>query len=1247
MSVSSFLSLFKQPRWQRRLAWSAGSLVLLWVLAWLAVPPILRSQGEKLASEALGRKVTIGRVQFLPWSLELSLHDLAIADAQGTDFLLRVQRIYIDAELQSLLRLAPVVDALEVDAPVLRITQLAPGRTDIDDIIEKLSRPGEDPQASPTGFALYNIAVRGGTVDFVDQTVERTHEVRDLQFSLPFVSNLEAQRQVKVAPRLAFQLNGSGFDSSAEATPFTENHRTDATIRLEDFDLAPYRGYLPASLPVRLDSARVDADLRLSFEQAPAPAVQFSGTFRARDVKVSDPEQRELLSFDAMQVHLAELQPFARRLRIDAVELDAPRLVVRRDRAGRIGLAGAADPAPPPRAARAKASAPAAKPQEGGWQVQVGHVSVREGQASWQDDSVPAGARLDLRHLALQASALSVPMAQPLHIAGSFQVPGQAPSSVPAELAFAGAGTDRLGQVAVSVRALPLELAAPYLAQWASPRLAGGLQADLGLAWNGAALVAQIARLGLDDVALSCASASGAACTEVPPASLAMRGGRSLVELKRLQVEDARIDLARRSVGVGRIALTQPRALVDRSADGRWMFERWQVAQPTPSVPAAGGGPAPQAPWSLQLANVEMDGGGVAFRDATRAEPVAFAVTALRLRLQDFVPLAVQAKPSAVSLSARVGAGRADPGRLEYEGTVALAPLQAQGRVLATHLPLHVFEPYVADALNVDIRRVDGGFRGQVRYADTPAGMELGVQGDAALDDVRVRMAAQAPAEGAADTDAPRGLRGGEDLLNWKSLGLRGVEVALAPGKPMAVDVRETALSDFYARIIVQANGRLNLQDLVKAPATLGADASAPPSPAASVAAARERVPEAALAPVVRFGPVSLTGGRVHFTDHFIKPNYSAQLSELTGRLAAFSSVPPSVGAAPDMADLELRGRAEGTASLEITGKLNPLVQPLALDIQGRMRDLELPPLSPYTIKYAGHGIERGKLSMDVNYQVQPDGRLLASNRLVLQQLTFGDPVEGAPASLPVRLAVALLADRNGVIDVDLPISGSLNDPEFRLGSVIFKIIGNLVLKAVTAPFALLTGAFGGGSEMGAVSFAPGRSALDAAARGQLDQVVQALTDRPALKMTVAGMASLEAEREGWKREQLQEAVLAQKRRVAVRAGQAADTVQAVGVDEYPALLKEVYRRSDIAKPRNLVGMAKDLPLSEMEALLLASIPVSEESMRALALARGVAVRDYLASRQLPQDRLFLGAARVVPPETAWKPHAELTLATR
>jgi hypothetical protein len=391
---------------------------------------------------------------------------------------------------------------------------------------------------------------------------------------------------------------------------------------------------------------------------------------------------------------------------------------------------------------------------------------------------------------------------------------------------------------------------------------------------------------------------------------------------------------------------------------------------------------------------------------------------------------------------------------------------------------------------------------------------------------------------------------------------------------------------------------------------------------------------------------MSLVNGKIDFTDLFVKPNYSADLSELTGKLSSFSSNPPKGEAGrPALADLELRGKAQQTAALEITGKLNPLAKPLELDITAKMRDLDLAPLSPYSVRYAGHGIERGKMSMDVNYKVAPDGQLTATNKLVLNQLQFGDEVAGAPTSLPVKLAVALLADRNGVIDVDLPLSGSLNDPQFSVGPLIWKAVVNLIVKAVTAPFSLLTGGLGGGSgESSAITFEPGGSELSASAKESLDKVAKALTDRPTLQMTVVGTASLDKERDAYQRQRVRQLTYAEKRRVAVRGGQSGTDVPPVTDAEYPELLTAVYKRADITKPRNLVGLAKDLPLKDMENLLFASVPVDEESMRQLAVERGAVVRDYLLAKNLTSERLFLGAVRTTASGDDWKPGAELKL---
>jgi hypothetical protein len=735
-----------------------------------------------------------------------------------------------------------------------------------------------------------------------------------------------------------------------------------------------------------------------------------------------------------------------------------------------------------------------------------------------------------------------------------------------------------------------------------------------------------VPQLTVRDFALKGAKASTA---EAAAATSAERAASEMPSFKLLEVADARFDLTARSGTVGKLALRSPSAMLHRDAQGQWLFQRWLKAEPSAAT---------QAPWQLALGELAVVDGTVKLDDRSFTRPARLEVSALQLQLKNATLDGT--KPAPMTLSARLKSGRAEPGSLRYQGTVMWAPMALQGVVDAIDLPIHGVTPYFAKQLNIAVLRADASYKGQLGYTAGEDGATVQLQGDAALEDFRansVAARAEAGGMGASSTGVipavSDDLGVAEELLSWKSLNVPGITLSMAPGSATRLQVREATLSDFYARVIVHANGRLNLQDLVKA------------EPAAAAASA----PAAAVA----MGPINLVNGRVLFSDRFIRPNFSADLTELSGKLSEFSST--GANASVQLADLELRGRAEGTAALEVSGKINPLAKPLALDIKGRVRDLDLPPLTAYAIKYAGYGIERGKLSMEVHYTVQPDGQLVANNNLVLNQLSFGDKVEGAANSLPVKLAVALLADRNGVIDINLPISGSLNDPQFSIGAVVWKVITNLVTKALTAPFSLLASAFGGsqGEDLSVVAFAPGSSALSTEMSQSLDKIAQALADRPALQVTVVGTASLAPERDAFKRERLKVLLLAEKRRRAAVGGQDVSAVAVLTDAEYPVLLKDVYRRADIAKPRNLVGLAKDLPVAEMEALLLASIPVTEDAMHTLAQQRGVAVKDYLASRKVGVERLFLGAPKTTAadadsaPDAPWKPHAELSVTSR
>ncbi|MEO0002375.1 MAG: hypothetical protein RLZZ22_67, partial [Pseudomonadota bacterium] len=285
----------------------------------------------------------------------------------------------------------------------------------------------------------------------------------------------------------------------------------------------------------------------------------------------------------------------------------------------------------------------------------------------------------------------------------------------------------------------------------------------------------------------------------------------------------------------------------------------------------------------------------------------------------------------------------------------------------------------------------------------------------------------------------------------------------------------------------------------------------------------------------------------------------------------------------------------------------------------------------------------RGKLGMEVRYQIAPDGQLQASNQIRLRQLDFSARVAGSEApDLPIRLAVALLADRDGVIELNLPISGSINDPQFRVGAIVWRMVLGLIGKAVTAPFALIAQALGGSAEdWRQIDFAPGRSELDASARARLEQVAQTMAQRPALRLTLEGQSDLERERRAYQQEQLRQRLLEEQRRQLESRGQDGATVEPPSAAESAELLAAVYRRADIPKPRNLVGLARKLPAAEMEALLLASIPVDADRMRELALARAGTVREALIRLGVDHERLYLLAptreAKTAPDGAPWQ----------
>lgn len=1221
-------------RGRRVLLWAFGCMALLMLLAWLALPRWLRGVAQDEATAALGREVRIEALRFNPLTLTLAVDGLQIAGpAPDAPPLLRLPYAAVNVDIRSLFRLAPVVEAVDVDGLELRVTRLADGRYDIDDLIARFKpKQPTPPDERPARFALYNLSLRGGLVRFDDRPKAKVHELRALTLGLPCLSNLEEAVDVHVEPRLAFELGDTHFDTGAQAKPFTQDRAGVLTLKTGEIDLANWLAYLPAALPVRPAAGRLSLDFGVQFK-APASGLAelaLKGSLQAKALQVVDATGAPLAEVAGLAIQVDDLQPLRRRADVRSVALDGLSVTAARDAQGRINWLRALAGDQPASPARAAASAPAgaAGPRpapDAAWQLNLGRFTLQGGRVRWLDDAVRPAAQLAMEELTLQLDGLRWPVvatapAAKLSLSGQLAAPAVAASSAAPSMQVQGEWSASGGQLQAQAARWPLGTAGPYLAAVLKPRLEGELALDATARWQGAPgeqlPTLQVASLQVDGMKASLPGERQAAAA-----------------WKQLRLAELSIDAARRQVALGRMELIQPQLRARRDADGQIDLLQWVISGDSGRQAADSAAP----PWAFQVGEASVDSGRVAWQDlAAGVEPVALELQRLSLKARGLQwPADVKARV-ALQGSVQVGqpGGGAAPGSLAWQGDLGLAPLSWRGRLKADHVPVHAVAAYAGTTLPVTVGRADASWAGQMAAGWAPQGLTLDLKGDARVNDLRLfaRRAA--------------GVRDGDELLSWQSLELPGVLLAMAPGKRPRVELGEARLSDFYARLSIDETGQFNLSGLNAPAASASAPAAAAPAAPAAPTASAPAVPAEPAFDLAVAG-LQLKNGRVDFSDRFIRPNYSAALSDLGGRLGAFRT------GTREMATLDLQGRVAGTGQLEVRGAVNPTAQPLALDVQARASDLELAPLSPYAGKYAGYAIERGKLTMDVAYRIEADGRLDARNKIVLNQLTFGERIDSPEATkLPVLLAVALLKDSRGVIDLDLPVGGSINDPEFSIGGVVIKIIVNLLTKALTAPFALLAG--GGGEDLSLVEFLPGTARLAEGSAAVIDKVARALTERPALQMTVTGAADPQSERGALQAAWLDGRLAAEWRKERLRAGTPADATPVVpaswSADERGRLVRRLYADTPLPnKPRNALGLARDIPPAEMEALLRGSHVVSTDNARELALQRGLVVRDALLAKGLPSERLFLAAPKLRASgedDASWTPRVQLGLGT-
>jgi uncharacterized protein involved in outer membrane biogenesis/outer membrane protein OmpA-like peptidoglycan-associated protein len=685
----------------------------------------------------------------------------------------------------------------------------------------------------------------------------------------------------------------------------------------------------------------------------------------------------------------------------------------------------------------------------------------------------------------------------------------------------------------------------------------------------------------------------------VAPFAIKAPDGRPLAKLERLDVSETTVDLAKQQVIVGKIRSQKLETWAAREADGQLDWQKLFASQPTKpqvkvepaSAPAAADSPkpepkAPGKPWQVLLKDVQLRDYRVHLADRQAQPAVALDVGPLNLDLQNYDTL--NGSPFTLKLDSGVG----KQGKLLADGEVNLNPITARLKVKTQDIDLRVAQAYITPFIRLELR---SGMLGSDLAVDlkSTAPLAFAVTGRAQVDQLHTL-----------DTLKTR------DFVKWQSLVLEGLNYQ--HGDSLSID--KVNLFQPYARFMINDDRTTNVDDLlIPQPPDSGAKTAA-----AKPAAGKDK-------PLgIHIGGIAINDGSANFADFSLTPNFATAIQQLNGQIGTIDSRQ----AKP--ASVDVKGKVDRYAPVTIKGALNPFNPMESLDIATSFKRVELTTLTPYSGKFAGYRIRKGRLNLDLHYRITK-GQLQAENKVVVEQLQLGEKVDSPDAvSLPLKLAVALLKDSEGRISIELPVSGNLNDPQFSVMPIVWQTLRNLVVRAAQAPFKLIGGlvAGGGSEDLGNVAFAAGSSDLSPESEGVLLKLSEALAKRPELRLEIEGTAAESSDGPLLASQRLEREYQYNYYKMLQRRGDkvpAKASLLQVPEDEKAPLLEGIYRtRLKTQPPAEWTQLDKKARIEKLREGVIKFWSGSDVLLRELGQERASSIKDFLVDKgQLADDRVY------------------------
>lgn len=1159
-------------------------LIILLALIAFVLPSFIKTKVLEAIRQETGRTANISGININPLTMRITLTNFALHKAGSSENQFSFASVDTSISLSSLFKGALVVNELTINKPALSLTRTAANRYDFSDIIELQSKKPKYEKKGEFHFAISNISLNEGAIDFNDQLVTggKHHTINEIQLAIPIISNIPHQIETATAPKFSAIINGSPFNLSGSTKPFSKSLETSVHIDLKKLNIPEYLGYLPVPMPVTIAGALLDMDAELIYKVSAdkKPELLLKGNTHLTQLSLLLKNGQPFLKLPSMSITATKLEPFAQNYELENITLEGLELFASRAKSGEWNYQSLIAKNDSPKSKDKTSTKSSTKSQTAAVQqpiVSIASLAIHDATVHLRDAKPAKGFASDIEQIDIDVSnftnqngangdyeiSLLLDGATDISANGSFS---QKPLKITANSYMDN---------------LPLERLYPYYEPFLTSPLKGSLNTSASIKYDDNGLTAEQITVELSRLA-------------------AGYGGKEKLELGRFNLKNGSYQQKQNRFQAQQVSLDNGSIAISKEQNGSLSIVNLLHKKPVSvdknsvSVSKAAGKKAAGKDFSWKVGSLGLNKINATFTDKSRSDKPKFTLTNSNINITNLTGPTFE--PAQLKFSSTFN--KATP--LAARGTITPQPFHYKGTVNIGRLPIRDFESYFPENINVFI--VGGNAEANMDVdISLKDGKALGsYKGSAALRGFH-----------AVDTKAE------EDLLKWESLQLDNIQGTL---EPFTLALHEIALNSVYSRIIIHKDGTLNLQNLVEKKMNQGQEAGVKES---SEQSNQPEKPNHEPPKNIRIDAVTIQDGTLAFSDKHLPQMFETTFFNLGGRVSGLSSDDAK------FADVDLRGNLESHSPLLITGKINPLRGDLFVDLKVSFRDIELSPITPYTATFLGYPVEKGKLFLDLKYLIN-NKKLDSENKVFIDQFTLGEKVESDKAtSLPVKLGIALLKDRKGEIHLDLPVTGRTDDPQFSIWGVVWQVVKNLMVKAVTSPFALLSSMFGSGSEdFSSVSFIPGTSRINAAEEQKLTTLAKVLLDRPALKLELKGYVDSEKDPEGYRHELLNRKIRNEKILALSAQGimTPLDKIESVLVSEaeYPELLKSVYKKEKFPKPRNAIGLIKDITPDEMKKLIVANTKIGNEELQTLARERMVSTFDFLVKKgNVPIERVF------------------------